>query len=175
MRRIVLAGIGICSLIVIQAFAQCQKTHLLAQGQFGKEDKGQFWNLNNQSKSGAFEKGKTYEMTFIAYEGYEYRVATTTDVESAANVNFELAHDVIVRVKDGNGRTDMKRQRETIFDNTAEGMEQYVVFSTDKTQKFYVTVSVPATGSSSDRKLTNTDRVCMGVAIFHRKTERLGF
>jgi len=175
MRRIVLATIGICSLIVIQAFAQCQKTHLLAQDQFGKADRGQGWLLNNQSRSGAFEKGKSYEMSFIAYEGYEYRLATCTDVESAAQVDFELAHDVIVRVKDGDGHMSIKRQRETFFDNSEEGKEQFVVFTTEKTQKFYVTVSVPATGSSSDRKLTNTDRVCMGVAIYHRKTERLGF
>ena len=175
MRKVVVLGIGIISLIVVQAFAQCRNTHYLAQAQFGKEDRGQGWLLNNQSRSGAFEKGKSYEMSFIAYEGFEYRLATCTDVESADQVNFELAHDVIVRVKDGSGHTNIKRQRETIFDNTAEGMEQFVVFTTEKTQKFYVTVSVPATGSSSDRKLTNTDRVCMGVAIYHRKTEQLGF
>jgi hypothetical protein len=34
---------------------------------------------------------------------------------------------------------------------------------------------VPSTGSSADKKLTNTDNVCVGVLIEHRRTEKLGF
>ena len=163
------------SIIVIQAYAQCGRTHYSCLDQFSKEEKGAFWNLNNQSRSAAFEKGKVYEMSFIAYEGFEYRVSTCTDVESANGVKFELAKDVIVRVKDGDGNTEIKRQREVIFDNEDDGMTPFVLFTTDKTTKFFLSVNVPATGSSEDRKLTNTDNVCVGVLIEHRRTEKLGF
>ena len=175
MKKVLFAGIILCSAIVIQAFAQCNKTHYLCMGQFSKEDKSAYWNLNNQSRSGAFEKGKVYEMSFIAYQGFEYRVSTCTDVASSSGVKFELAQDVVVRVKDGNGNTNIKRQREVIFDNEEDGMTPFVLFTTDKTKKFYLSVNVPATGSSQDRKLTNTDNVCIGVLIEHRKTEKLGF
>lgn len=175
MKKVLFAGIILCSAIVIQAFAQCNKTHYLCMGQFSKEDKSSYWNLNNQSRSGAFEKGKVYEMSFIAYQGFEYRVSTCTDVASSTGVKFELAQDVVVRVKDGNGNTNIKRQREVIFDNEEDGMTPYVLFTTDKTKKFYLSVNVPATGSSEDKKLTNTDNVCIGVLIEHRKTEKLGF
>lgn len=175
MKKIVFAGALLFSIIVIQAYAQCNKTHYFCTEQFSKEDKGAYWNLNNQSKSAAFEKGKVYEMSFIAYEGFEYRVSTCSDVESANGVKFELAKDVVVRVKDGNGNTNIKRQREVIFDNEDDGMTPFVLFTTDKTTKFFLSVNVPATGSSEDKKLTNTDNVCVGVLIEHRRTEKLGF
>lgn len=175
MKKVLLAGVVLLSAIFIQAYAQCSKTHYLCMGQFSKEDKGAYWNLNNQSRSGAFEKGKVYEMSFVAYEGFEYRLSTCTDVASANGVKFELAQDMIVRVKDADGNTIMKRQREVIFDNEDDGMAPFVLFTTDKTRKFYLSVSVPSTGSSDDKKLTNTDNVCIGVLIEHRRTEKLGF
>lgn len=175
MKKVVFSGILVLSAILIQAYAQCNRTHYLCLSQFSKEDKGAFWNLNNQSKSGAFEKGKVYEMSFICYEGFEYRLSTCTDVESANGVKFQLSQDMVVRVKDENGNTTMKRQREVIFDNEDDGMTPFVLFTTDQTKKFYVSVNVPATGSSEDKKLTNTDNVCIGVLIEHRRTEKLGF
>ena len=100
MKKVLGIGVLLLSAIVIQAYAQCNKTHYLCMGQFSKEDKSAYWNLNNQSRSAAFEKGKVYEMSFVAYEGFEYRLTTCTDVESVTGVKFELAKDILVRVKD---------------------------------------------------------------------------
>jgi len=175
MKKVVFIGVFILSLIVIQAIAQCDRTHYLCLNQFSKEDKTVLWNLNNQSRSAAVEKGKVYEMSFIAYEGFEYRLSTCSDVSNTAGVNFELAQDVIVRVKDETGNTVIKRQKEVIYDNADDAMKAFVLFTTDKTQKFYLSVKVPSTGSSADKKLTNTDNVCVGVLIEHRRTEKLGF
>lgn len=175
MKKLLFVGVLMMSIIVVEAVAQCNKTHYLCMGQFSKEDKSAFWNLNNQSRSAAFEKGKVYEMSFIAYEGFEYRLSTCTDIESATGVKFELAQDMIVRVMDENGNTNIKRQREVIFDNEDDGMTPFVLFTSDKTRKFYLSVQIPSTGSSQDRKLTNTDNVCVGVLLEHRRTEKLGF
>ncbi len=175
MRKVVGIGVLLFSAIMIQAFAQCNKTHYLCMGQFSKEDKKAYWNLNNQSRSAAFEKGKVYEMSFVAYEGFEYRLSTCTDIESSTGVKFELAKDIIVRVKDSDGNTNIKRQREVIFDNEDDGMTPFVLFTSDKTRKFYLSVNVPATGSSDNKKLTNTDNVCVGVLLEHRRTQKLGF
>jgi hypothetical protein len=175
MKKVLGIGVLLLSAIVFQAYAQCNKTHYLCMGQFSKEDKSAYWNLNNQSRSAAFEKGKVYEMSFVAYEGFEYRLSTCTDIESATGVKFELAKDIVVRVKDANGNTNIKRQREVIFDNEDDGMTPFVLFTSDKTRKFYLSVNVPATGSSDNKKLTNTDNVCVGVLLEHRRTEKLGF
>lgn len=175
MKKVLGIGVLLLSAIVIQAYAQCNKTHYLCMGQFSKADKSAYWNLNNQSRSAAFEKGKIYEMSFVAYEGFEYRLSTCTDIESATGIKFELAKDVVVRVKGADGSTSIKRQREVIFDNEDDGMTPFVLFTSDKTRKFYLSVNIPATGSSDNKKLTNTDNVCVGVLIEHRRTEKLGF
>lgn len=175
MKKVLGIGVLLLSAIVIQAYAQCNKTHYLCMGQFSKEDKSAYWNLNNQSRSAAFEKGKVYEMSFVAYEGFEYRLSTCTDVESVTGVKFELAKDILVRVKDADGNMNIKRQREVIFDNEDDGMTPFVLFTSDNTRKFYLSVNVPATGSSDNKKLTNSDNVCVGVLLEHRRTEKPGF
>lgn len=175
MKKVFFGSILLFGVILFQAYAQCNRTQYLCMAQFSKEEKGDYWNLNNQSRSAAFEKGKVYEMSFIAYSGFEYRVSTCTDIPSAEGVNFKLSKDAVVRVKDGNGNTNIKKQREVIFDNAEEGATPYVLFTTDKTKKFFLSVNVPATGSSDNKKLTNTDNVCVGVLIEHRRTQKLGF
>ena len=70
---------------------------------------------------------------------------------------------------------NIKRQREVIFDNEDDGMTPFVLFTSDKTRKFYLSVNVPATGSSDNKKLTNSDNVCVGVLLEHRRTEKPGF
>ncbi len=175
MRKILIATTLLFGIVVFQAYAQCNRTHYLCTSQFSKEERGQFWNINNQSRSATFDKGKVYEMSFIAYEGFEYRVSTCTDIESGTAVKFELSRDIVVRVKDGNGNTDMKKQREVIFDNEDDGMSPYVIFKTEKTKKFFLSVNVPATGSSENKKLGNTDQVCVGALIEHRRVAKTGF
>ena len=142
---------------------------------FSKEEKADFWNLNNQSKSAAVAKGKVYEMTFIAYEGFEYRVSTCTDIVDGTKVEFQLSQDVVSRTKDAQGRSIMKKEREIIYDNKDDDMKAYVLFSTDKTKKFTISVSVPATGDSENKKLIDSESVCVGALIEHRRVEELGF
>ena len=109
MKKILFATTLLFGIVVFQAYAQCNRTHYLCTDQFSKEERGEFWNINNQSKSATFDKGKVYEMSFIAYAGFEYRISTCTDVISASGVKFELAQDIVVRVKDGDGNTNIKK------------------------------------------------------------------
>lgn len=175
MKKILFAAPLLFVIIVLNTYAQCYKTHYLCTDRFSKEERGEYWNINNQSKSATFDKGKVYEMSFIAYSGFEYRVSTCTDIPSESGVKFELSQDIVVRVKDADGNTDIKKQREVIFDNEEDGMTPFVVFRTDKTKKFYLSVNVPATGSSQNKKLGNTDQVCVGALIEHRRVSKTGF
>lgn len=175
MKKAIFIGGLVLGVIALQAYAQCNGTHFLCANNFSKEDKGEFWNLNNQSRSATFAKGKVYEMSFVAYEGFEYRLSTCTDVSSTDEVSFELLQDKVVRVKDEDGNTNIKKQRQSIYKNSDDGMKPFVLFSTDKTTKFYLKVNVPATGTSDTKKLMNTDNVCVGVMLEHKKTAKLGF
>jgi hypothetical protein len=175
MKKALLLGILLTGTIIIQAYAQCSRTHFLCTENFSKEQKAEFWNLNNQSRSATVEKGKVYELSFIAYEGFEYRISTCTDIVDGSQVEFQLSKDVAVRVKDANGNSVIKRQREVFYDNKDDDMSTFISFSTDKTKKFYISVTVPATGDSENKKLIKTDNVCVGALIEHKKSAELGF
>ncbi|MFT4600939.1 MAG: hypothetical protein ACI857_001116, partial [Arenicella sp.] len=63
MKRALILGITLVGFIAIQAYSQCQKTHYFCTTLLDKEKQQEFWNLNNQSKSATFEKGKVYKMS----------------------------------------------------------------------------------------------------------------
>jgi hypothetical protein len=55
--------------------------HIISvQQSLTKEEQAEFWNLNNQSQSAMFAKGQVYEMSFIAYKGFDYRMTVCTDI-----------------------------------------------------------------------------------------------
>ena len=176
MKRALIIGVALIGFIAIQAYSQCQKTHYFCTTLLDKEQQAEFWNLNNQSKSATFEKGKVYKMSFIAYKGFDYRISVCTDIkEGADKVRFELFHDAIVRVKDEYGNTNIQRKKESFYSNQDDNLSPMVEFTVDKTKKFYIDVNVPAAGESKDRKLSKTDNVCVGVLLEHKKAAKMGF
>ena len=86
-----------------------------------------------------------------------------------------MLHDAIVRVKDEFGNTNIQRKKETLYSNQDDNLSPFVEFSVDQTKKFYLSVNVPASGESKDRKLSKTDNVCVGVLLEHKKAAKLGF
>lgn len=176
MKRGLYLGALLVGFIIFQAYSQCKKTHYFCTSQLSKEEQSEYWNLNNQSKSATFAKGKVYELSFVAYKGYDYRLTVCTDiVEGSEKVSFEMFQDAIVRVKDEYGNTNIKKQKESIYKNADDNMKPSIKFTTDKTKKFYLSVNVPATGESKDRKLGQSDLVCVGVLLEHKKAADLGF
>lgn len=159
-------------LIPLQATAQCNDTHILCAKQLSKEDKKAGWNTNQKSESITVEKGKLYETTVTAYEGLEYRLSLCTDIDGGTEAYFQLSQDVMVTVTDSSGNSTIEKQRKIIFDNTTDHTEHYALFRSTKTEKFYVTVSVPAAGKSANSSLKNTDKVCVGVLLEHRRTTK---
>lgn len=175
-RTLIATAVLMMGIVAFQAYSQCQKTHYFCTALLDKEQQAEYWNLNNQSKSATFAKGKVYKMSFIAYKGYDYRISVCTDIaEGGDKVRFELFHDAVIRVKDEYGNTNIKRQKESLYKNSDDNLSPMVEFSVDKTKKFYLDVNVPATGESKDRKLKKTDNVCVGVLLEHKKGDKLGF
>lgn len=176
MKRALFLGAALIGMIAIQAYSQCQKTHYFCTQKLTKEQQQEYWNLNNQSKSATFEKGKVYKMSFIAYKGFDYRISVCTDVADGGDaVRFELFHDAIVRVKDEYGNTNIQRKQESLYTNKDDNLSPMVEFTVDKTKKFYLDVNVPVSGESKNRKLSKTDNVCVGVLLEHKKAANLGF
>ncbi len=173
MKKILLVGILLLNLVAVQATAQCETTHLLCKKQLSKEDKKANWNVNQQSQSESVEKGTEYELFVTAYKGLEYRLSVCTDIGGGTPANFQLSQDMMVTVTDSSGNSNIQKQRKVIFDNsTNENTELYVLFRSNKTEKFYLTVTIPSTGKSASKKLKSTDFVCVGVLLEHRKTKK---
>ena len=184
MRKAIILGTLIFGAIVFQAYAQCKKVHYFCTAQFSKEEQADYYTLNNQSKSIVFnkadnddEKENKYEMSFIAYSGFNYRVSVCTDIVEGASdkVTFQLKQDNIIRVKDASGNTNIKRAKEVIFDSAESEDGPLVKFRVEKTRKMYLSVDIPSDGQSENKKLRQSDNVCVGVLIEHRKSSKTGF
>lgn len=175
MKRALFLSSLLAIVVVLQAYSQCQKTHYFCTTQLSKEEQAEFWNLNNQSQSATFAKGQVYEMSFVAYKGYDYRVSVCTDIVGGDKVAFELLQDEVIRVKDEYGNTNIKKTKEAVYNNKDDNMKPTIIFTTDKTKKFYIKVNVPPTGESKDKALGKTENVCVGVLLEHKEAAKLGF
>ena len=94
MKKTIIFGIGLIGLIFIQsvnAQNSCRRVHNFCTSALPDDEQSKNWLFDNQSKSATFEKGKVYEMSFIAYKDFVYRIATCTDiVEGSGKINFEV-------------------------------------------------------------------------------------
>lgn len=172
MKKTLLLTVLLMNLIAMQATAQCDGTHLLCKKQLSKEDKKAGWNVNKQSESLSVEKGTDYEMFVTAYQGLEYRLSLCTAIGGGTPVNFQLAQDMMITITDSLGNTRIEKQRKIIFDNATDNADLYVLFRSNKTEKYYLTVRIPSMGKSSNKKFKNTDLICLGVLLEHRKTKK---
>ena len=170
MRKILLIAVLLMNFVAVQATAQCEETYLLCKKHFTKEENKAGWNVNKQSQGLSVEKGTEYETIVTAYKGLEYRLSVCTDIEGGIPANFKLERESMVTVTDSTGNTTIERQREVVFDSSINLEELYVLFRSNKTENFYLTVTIPSTGKS--KKLKDSDNVCIGVLLEHRKTKK---
>lgn len=132
------------------------------------------WMFNNQSKSATFEKGEKYEMSFIAYKGISYRLAVCTDLrDESEDIEFEIYESKSVK-REENGRLRYSKEYVTIYSNKEDEMSQDFTFSSDKTRKLYLRMSVP-NGESKGKDNNTLDLLCVGVLLEHQKTPKTGF
>jgi len=171
-----LFGIGLIGLIAIQAtYAQsCRRVHNFCTENLPEEEQSKEWTFNNQSKSATFEKGKVYEMSFIAYKDYIYRISTCTDIADGEKINFEVFHNELVR-KEMNGTTRLVKEKISIFNNKTDNFKSYYKFRTEKTEKIYVKIKVPSSGESQSKQYKDSEFVCVGVLLQNRRGQKVGF
>lgn len=176
MKNFKLIGIGLIGLVMIQAaYAQsCRKVHEFCTANLPEEEMSKDWSFDNQSKSATFEKGKVYEMSFVAYKDFVYRITTCTDVEESEKINFEVFHLELVR-KEMNGVNRLVKEKISIFNNNSDNMKPFYKFRTEKTEKIYVKINVPNAGESSTKQFRDSEFVCVGVLLQHRRGKKVGF
>jgi len=178
MKKTLFFGIIFVSVIFIQAtYAQnsCRRVHNFCTETIPEDENEGNWSFNNQSKSATFEKGKDYEMSFVAYNNYIYRIATCTDIlEAGENIKFEVFRTELVR-KEVNGKIRLLKGKASIYNNQKDDLKSFYKFRVKKTERIYVKVSIPSTGQSSAKQYKDSQYVCVGVLLEHRKIDKTGF
>jgi hypothetical protein len=180
MKKNIFFGIIFIGIIFIQAtYAQnsCKRIHNFCTENLPDDEakSGEDWIFDNQSKSATFEKGKVYEMSFVAYNNFIYRIATCTDIiEGSENLQFEVFRNELVR-KTVNGKTRLLKEKTSIFNNSTDEFKSFYKFIVNKTEKIYVKVSIPVAGESSAKQYKDSKFVCVGVLLEHRRLKKIGF
>lgn len=177
MKKTIIFALAFTGLLFSQTtYAQnsCRRVHNFCTASLPEEENSKDWMFDNQSKSATFEKGKTYEMSFVAYENYVYRIATCTDLAVSEKIHFEVFHNVLVR-KPLNGVNRLVKEKMPIYDNKSDNMSSFYKFRVDKSEKIYVKVSIPSSGESSNKQLKDSEFVCVGVLLQKRRAAKTGF
>lgn len=135
-----------------------------------KLDKKAGWNESSQSKSGALQAGESYEYSFIAQRGLEYRITALgggTDQINMNNVEFRLYSNEVERIQ-VEGKTVYKRLEKEIFNSESSDQGSQWIFSTSQTRKLTMKVNIVNTAKPDAIQ-------CVAVCVETRRSTALGF
>lgn len=158
---------GIYALVIFSLFttvyAQCpdietiHKEHLKTTS----KEKPKYY-VSSQSRTGYLASDKTYEMSFVAQPGNDYRLTTKLAAGASGSLNIEV-YEFTNDKKVVNGTVSYKQEKKTL--TTSDG-SQSIEFSTDKVRKIFVAVTL----TGGDKKKPS----CVGVLIEDKKSTKLG-
>jgi hypothetical protein len=160
---------GIITLAVFSLFttmyAQCPSIETIHKAHLKTVSKEtpKFY-VSSQSSTGSIASDKTYEMSFIAQPGNDYRLTTKAAEGSSGTITFEI-YEMSGEAKMVNGVESHKKTKKVLANSASAGTES-LEFSTDKTRKIYVAVTL----TGGDKKKP----VCVGVLVEDKKSTKLG-
>lgn len=139
-------------------FAQCPPAEAFTKKKKTKDE----YSLNSQSRSGAIASDESYEMSFIAHPGLDYRLNMVLGEGSTGTLNYEI-YEMVVEKKTEGGKEAFKKVKKVLASSGAEALE----FTSDKARKIFVNVSL----TGGDKKKL----ACVGVLIETKRTVKKGF
>jgi hypothetical protein len=160
MRTVLLTFLVVC---VSTVYAQCPTAENIVKKEKSKTKDN--YGVNSQSRSGSVKSGETYEMSFIAQDGMDYRLSSKLANPSAGSISIEI-YEMIVEKKMVDGKETYKRTKHVLATSNESGA-QPIEFTTDKSRKIFVAVSL----SGGDPKKP----ACVGVLVEDKKSTKLGF
>ena len=159
MRSIILT----CLIVVAtSAYAQCPSPDTFVKGKSKTKDE---YSVSSQSRSGSVKSGETYEISFIAQEGMDYRLSSKAYNSAAGTISYEV-YELIVEKKMVDGKETFKRVKHVLA-NSGQAGGAALEFTTDQTRKVFITVSL----TGGDAKKAE----CVGVLIENKRSTKLGF
>jgi hypothetical protein len=141
------------------AFAQCPPAETFMKKKKTKDA----YTLNSQSRSGSIASDESYEMSFIAHQGLDYRLTTVMGEGSVGTLNYEIYELVVEKKTEGEKETFKRTKKVLATSGSTEALE----FTSDKSRKIFINVSV----TGGDKKKL----ACVGVLIETKRSEKTGF
>ena len=121
------------------------------------------YGLSSQTKTGNLKSGESYETSFIAQSGIDYRISIKAQNESVA-VSYEIYELVVVK-KVNNGKTSYQKEKQVLF--SSNDPEKEIEFSSEGTHKLFVSLTV----AGGENKTVE----CIGVLIEQKRSAKIGF
>ena len=165
MKKILLTSVLLSFAVIMHA--QCVKPEYFIM----KSRKSEGYSINGQSKSGYFEPGEVYIMSFVAYAGMEYKITVGADVEDKdGQIEFEM-YEKKTKKEVAGGKISYKKVYQVLFKNKDNEMAQTVEFHSVSTRRIYVRVQVPKTEGETGAA---ESYVCVGVLLEHQRGVQTG-
>ncbi len=152
------------SLLALVIYAQCPTAEIIAKDKAKAKEKDGY-AVSSQSRSASITSDETYEMSFIAQPGFDYRLTTKAQFGSSGTISYEV-YEMVVEKKTEGGKEAYKRVRKTLASSDQTG-GQPLEFTTNETRKVFVSVKM----SGGDKKKP----VCIGVLVETKRSTKLGF
>ena len=118
-----------------------------------------FFKYNGQSRSALFAKGQTSELTVVVYGKQDYAISICTEQALGDQVEWKILD---------------AKSRDVLYSNADDGYAQTFEFSSQKTRKLILSVSIPD-GETKSKKRKPEDMACLGLLIEHMQTPKSGF
>lgn len=152
------------SIIALVVFAQCPTAEVIVKEKTKTKEKDGY-TVSSQSRSASIVSDDTYEMSFIAQPGFDYRLTTKVQSGSAGSISYEV-YEMVVEKKSVGGKDAYKRVRKTLASSDQTG-GQPLEFTTNETRKVFVSLKM----IGGDKKKP----VCVGVLVETKRSTKLGF
>lgn len=145
------------------SFAQCP-----AISDLDLSDGKDKWVESAQSRTETLKMGESFEMTFIAQRGMDYRIRVLSGAEDLEMKNASVRiYDTDIEKSKVDGTVSYKRTQKKVYDSNSIPENKEVILTTPKTRKLTV--------KSTTRKSDNAEKPqCIIVYIESRRSQKLG-
>ncbi len=145
-------------------YAQCPSAELIAKEKTKSKEKDPY-AVSSQSRSAAITSDESYEMSFVAQPGFDYRLTTKAQAPASGSISYEV-YEMVVEKKTENGKEVYKKSKKTLASSGQTGGAP-LEFTTNEVRKVYVSVEL----SGGDKKKPT----CIGVLVETKRSTKLGF
>jgi hypothetical protein len=144
---------------IINASAQCPKASSFVAI---KEQKKDGFAVSAISRSASLVSGTSYELSFVAQGGMNYRVSAETLTPNTGTVSYSIYEMVLKKNDQG-----VSKKVKSVLGTSADAVGGVIEIKSDKTKKLFISISLQD-GNSKKAE-------CVGVLVENKISAKEGF